>query len=468
MKRFLTLILSLSLALNSCSKSDSPAPEPEGDVILSSESGSECVISQTMLTEWSASCSADWFSVSPASGNAGTYELSVKSNSANTGVADRTGYIYISAEGKVTSVSVLQQAAGVIATDESIYYASMYQGDFSINVKSNLDFTVSTNQTWISHKETKKNSTDYEVILSINQNDSAQDRSSVITFTAGEISASVTLIQDKWIDVNWEEAFFRRSVGFKFTACWCGYCPVMALGVESAQETNPDRLYAINIHPKGSESTGKMEFSQQTALLNYYNCSGYPSLFIDERAEILYNTNNIDSAISELLEETSTDLPSQTGLIISSSTDGELINVTVKVCSKISSDYKLAILLMENNITAPQEDYLKVLDDPENYVHNHIARTYFTELFGDPITVEEKRVERYVYSMAVPGNVIELNNCSIIAYTYLPSDNEGGNVVNPLVIYKNYGLLPENGGVGYVIDNAVCAPIGKSSELKYE
>ena len=76
--------------------------ETEEEIILESSAESEGTISFTSTREWKATTTEEWLDVSPSSGDAGTYEITLTATSGNNSHVARTAVVTL------TSVTLVQ------------------------------------------------------------------------------------------------------------------------------------------------------------------------------------------------------------------------------------------------------------------------------------------------------------------------------------------------------------------------
>ena len=181
MKRILVFSLcAATLLLAGCKKEpfltlSSPASL---DVNVDGGSGS---ITFTSNTDWTASSSESWVSLSPSSGTAsdGPITVTVKCN-ANTTYEDRGAVVTIRGEGLTQSVTVRQPAnLGLILPNKSYDLASDAR-TIDVEVQANVDYTVSVSEKWIKQTGTKglKSKT---LSFSVEENSTYDARSATIT-----------------------------------------------------------------------------------------------------------------------------------------------------------------------------------------------------------------------------------------------------------------------------------------------
>lgn len=118
---------------------------------------------------------------------------------ANTTYDNREGKIYVRQDGSdvAETITIKQSQVEAIILNETSYTVDHEGGVLKIPVKTNVDIAVSipsAAQSWVKHIETKALS-DKEVALEIASYDGEEDRSAEITFSGGQASATITVLQ---------------------------------------------------------------------------------------------------------------------------------------------------------------------------------------------------------------------------------------------------------------------------------
>ncbi len=236
--------------------------------------------------------------------------------------------------------------------------------------------------------------------------------------------------------------FWHKSLGMKFTATWCGFCPTMATSFKKAIENYPEKIELINLHPTSSA----LRFNGTSSLMSIFNITGFPTGIIDYRKEI----NNFDSDYTAQLivssaKETESNYPTKTGISFSSSMSGSTLNLDVKLYIKEKGDYKVTAVLLEDNIISYQSD------GGDNYNHSSIARMAFTDITGDAFTTtaNNKTVNKS-YSVTLPSSYNK-DNLRILVYVLKQYGSQ------TIIRTADYG--------NYYVDNATSAAIGTTKEL---
>jgi hypothetical protein len=200
-----------------------------------------------------------------------------------------------------------------------------------------------------------------------------------------------------------------------YTGTWCQYCPRLAYALEQAVATNS------NIIPVAVHDDNDMPFPNVDALLNAFNITGFPS----GRVNRTIDWNESTSQPVGLL-----DYRQNMGLAINSSISGTTISATIKVHYDLKADSpnRIVVYLLENGLVYPQVNfyngdssspYYQQGNPIQDFVHNHTARTTFTNAFGDAIPTAETGTDNtYVvdYSLTVPSSVQNTGNLELVAF----------------------------------------------------
>ena len=202
-------------------------------------------------------------------------------------------------------------------------------------------------------------------------------------------------------DFDWNQTFYHRSLFMRFTATWCGYCPNMASFVKLAQEQNPGKIEALNLHGVSSN----LYFSAGSTLESQFNITGYPSGVLDARRKV-GNYSDKDyaaSLIKKYVDETESNYPVSTAISYHSSYSGSTLNINLNLYVRKAGDYKVTAILMESGIVGYQADYYDSAHP--DYVHNDIARVAISNISGDAFTTTaDQTVKSFKYSVTVPDS----------------------------------------------------------------
>jgi endo-1,4-beta-mannosidase len=151
-------------------------------------------ITVTSNVSWTASSDQTWLTVSPTSGsNNGAVAASASANTSTTG---RTATITITGGGISRTVAVTQSApatANLTVSPTSLSYNSAAASQ-NISVTSNVSWTASSNQTWLTVSPTS-GSNNGTVAASATANAGTTSRTATVTITGGGISRTVSVTQ---------------------------------------------------------------------------------------------------------------------------------------------------------------------------------------------------------------------------------------------------------------------------------
>lgn len=234
----------------------------------------------------------------------------------------------------------------------------------------------------------------------------------------------------------------HHSLGMRFTATWCGYCPRMNTSFAMAKEVLGDRFMIVNLHGSGSD----LYFSAAAPLLTQYQISGFPSGIVDGRVLIQnYNESYTSSLVQQAVQESEENYPAKTGLGISSSVSGRQADVKVKLYASEAGQYKLTVLLVEDGIVGYQADFVNGAHN--DYVHNRTARMCLSgSALGDQVNVAAADSETELsFSATIPSGY-SIDKMSVLAF-----------------VQAAYGTQAKLGGQDYgdwYIDNCRDAALG--------
>ena len=260
------------------------------------------------------------------------------------------------------------------------------------------------------------------------------------------------------VDVNQEapngdwttEEFVHHSLGMRFTATWCGYCPMMNTAFQMVKEEVGDKfLYACFY---SSNSGGNYGFPDINTLMNQYGVTGFPTGIVDGR-RIIGNMQQISATAANIvsaIEETEANYPTVTGVEFSSALSGSTLSVNLDLFAHVADDYKLTVLVLENGIVGHQTDYND--GDHEDFVHDKVVRQALTSVSGDAVTMAEGDEKSFTFSTEIPSGWNK-DNLEILVYVQRPFGSQNR------IQSGNYG--------DYYVDNARSAAVGTTAELEF-
>lgn len=196
MKKALFLIFSAVILLGCTEDPILTLKSGNSSIDLPSDGGSASV-TISCNNAWSASSNASWIKISPSSGSAGDSNISI-SVSSNSDATERQGVVTVQSEGLTLNINVKQAQANTIILSQKEVNMSDEGGSFTVNVKSNVNYTVDiTNGTGWLENISSKALTSKDYTFSVKKNEKYDDRTAVVTFkdASNGISESVTVHQ---------------------------------------------------------------------------------------------------------------------------------------------------------------------------------------------------------------------------------------------------------------------------------
>lgn len=204
-KRFFLSFLCL-LLITGCSKEEADphfAIETSGDLLIAAKTDSKATVTFTSTREWQASSSADWIAVSPSSGAAGTFTVTVTARSENTTDNPRSATLIL-ASGSLREKITLQQEAANFIKPEQIEYKIPVKGEalqiaFSTNLDKDEFGIYGSSVNWLTQNTQTRTTSNYVIHLNVLENTEKNARIAAINFVRSadsKVLATVKIIQD--------------------------------------------------------------------------------------------------------------------------------------------------------------------------------------------------------------------------------------------------------------------------------
>ena len=219
------------------------------------------------------------------------------------------------------------------------------------------------------------------------------------TFTSNTVQVTVVSI------IN----FNKRVLIEDFTGTWCGWCPRVSYGIEQVNLQTSD-ADVVALHKSGNDP--------YIVNTSPYNVSSYPTAHLNRTTEWLYPESENIAQVVALTSGTNPRL----GLALAPSLSGSTINVDVNVKFGYNfNNLKLVVYVLESGLVYPQTNYTSYyggVSTIQNFVHNHVLRSVLTNISGDNITGATNSGDVYTrnFSVALPSNITNSNNVSIVAF----------------------------------------------------
>lgn len=248
---------------------------------------------------------------------------------------------------------------------------------------------------------------------------------------------------DGWkgvIETDWEDrTFHHRSVAMRFTADWCGYCPMMAEAFENARKSLSGNLEVISMH-----CSGGLEFKPGNELKDFYGITGFPTGVVDGRTMVYnYAVETTTELTLEAVADTESSFDAVAGMGWKSEVTGSSVRVDLAAYLKESGSYRMTVLLVEDKIVGYQAG------ESNNYVHNGVPRAALTDIMGDSFTTaDDDEVKTFTYTGEIPSGC-DMDNMRIVAYVYAKDSSSGASD-------------------GYYINNSASSSLGESLSLAFD
>lgn len=334
------------------------------------------------------------------------------------------------------------------------FEVSCYDSEIEVSVITNMSYSISSMPEWIKEVSVTETNSGFVHLFSIAPNTAPEPREGVIVFcNENQMCVPVTVIQEQAdpIGEEWKsKEFHHRSLAMRFTADWCGYCPMMATAVYDAQDQVPNNIEAVSMH-----ASGGLGFAQAYDLVETFNVEGFPTLIMDSRANVpnYSPTSYTSGLIKSVLEETEASYPTKTGISFKTTMSGQQIKADVKLYIKEADDYKVTVLLLEDHIIGYQNG------EGDSYEHNDVVRLALSDISGDEVSVtEDNTVWTGSFSGTVPSGC-NPDNLRVLVYVEKPYGNQAvvSGVTN--VEYNYYE--------GMYVDNCRSEKVGVDAVLQF-
>ena len=369
----------------------------------------------------------------------------------NTVAESRSETVQFCGNNTCIPFTITQEAAAfdyklAIDTEKISVSAEGTQEPVTVNVNSNLPWSVVSDADWCTVSP-GSGENDGSFSISVGQNVTYDSRVANVTVTSddGAMSAYVQVVQSPVYqdggDDSWKTAeFLHVPIAFRFTADWCGYCPMMARAMTEAQKELDGRLEVISVHGGGSG----LECDESLGLMSQYSIPGFPTGLVDCRTYI-ENSSSVTSTVSSIVaavKDTEEKYDTYTGLGWNAELTGNNLKMDLSVYVKKAGEYKVTVLLIEDGVVGYQADYINGND--RSYEHSGIIRGALSDVKGDQFTTEaDGMVKHFTYSEFIPSD-FDLENMRVVVYVQKKLDQKKS----------------------YYADNTASAPLGEDKTLE--
>lgn len=194
-------IAAIFTILYGCTKNEEPISSQlvlnsENNITFASDGNVGRSIQFETTKEWTATSSADWCRISPASGKKGVNTITVNVLENET-YDPRKATITIALENYSTVVNVIQSQNNAIIPAEKNYKLDADGQALEFKVKSNVSYTVSTSSEWINYTQTaSKGLAEKTLKFTIDENFTISGRKGTISLKSNDISQEIEIEQN--------------------------------------------------------------------------------------------------------------------------------------------------------------------------------------------------------------------------------------------------------------------------------
>jgi thiol-disulfide isomerase/thioredoxin len=343
--------------------------------------------------------------------------------------------------------------------DEGVEYGNIFEfspseitvdpmgGVFSLTIRSSVDYHVDVASDWIKEIGVEGNPLVGAKVSFSAEKNTGEERTGMLVVCDDKNCYTVTVTQG---DGTGLKKIVHHSLGMRFTATWCGYCPIMNETFKLIKSNLGDKFEYVCLYA----TDGNYGFADGNTLASQYAIGGYPTGIIDGRFELNnYSSEYGAQLAANAIAETELYYPATSAIGLESSVSGQTLSVKAEVMGIAPDTYKLTVILMENGIIGYQADYDN--GSQQNFRHDRVARkTLTSSISGDSFSIDEAGATKtFNYSVTVPSEY-DMDNLSILAYVQRSFGDR------PAIQSGNYG--------SWYVDNCRVAAVGATAPLEVE
>lgn len=431
----LLLIINLIAFLTGC-KDETPF-EPvlvvaQSKLPVFASDGGQTSVSITANLEWTATPSGEWIGISPSGGNAQTKSVNIVA-AINEDYDGREGYvIFRNSEYSLADtvyVEQVQKDAILVAKDN--YEMSSDGGELSFEISSNVNYTVSVNQSWVQQNKSRALA-QKTLHFDVAANAQYKERTALITIKSSTVTQTITVVQpgyDDTVERNALIALYNATNGDNWTnhENWCTDKPLYEWYGVSVNQNN--RVYWLSLNNNQLNGSIPCELCNLTNLeyLSLYSnqLSGNIPSELGNLTNLKYlylNGNQLTGSIpAELGSLTNLESLYLSDNQISGSIPSELGNLT-----NLESLY-----LSYNQLTGEMPEFI---GNMKSYKYVQI---YANLLEGEPPTKVTEHADWHIYwPRLVFGTKVNLTETDINAPEFTVKDMDG-NTIKSDELYEN-------------------------------
>lgn len=221
----------------------------------------------------------------------------------------------------------------------------------------------------------------------------------------------------------------RKVVVEDYTGTWCGFCPAVALAIDTVKEAT-NYISVVAIHETGSTLPDPMHFNDVEILKDEFGIGGLPQARLN-RTQKWLDPYKKEDVLGMAGSETNL------SIAIDSRITGTNLTIDTKVMYANGSEAgdKLVVYLVESGIVYDQTNYfnntsghpLEGHGNPiPDFVHNDALRNSLTDIFGDAIANTSAYTEyKKQYNIEIPSEY-NVDNLSVVVMV-VNANNEAKN-----------------------------------------
>lgn len=172
-----------------------------------------------------------------------------------------------------------------------------------------------------------------------------------------------------------ESQFVRNICLMEFTDASCSFCPDASRYIDRIILSKNENVHLMSFHEKD-----QWRSEQFAVLFEKFSLSATPSASVDMRSGDGLDSGKRDW-VKNSVSESQTAYPAHCGVAVSSQVVQGVVNVDVKLYSELSSEYYIAVYVVEDGLIGYQLDGSLGSD---NYYHQFVVRMMLSEtVYGD-------------------------------------------------------------------------------------
>ena len=187
-----------------------------------------------------------------------------------------------------------------------------------------------------------------------------------------------------------ESRFVKNVAVFEFTGAWCTFCPSGYSNMNFVISRNDEYKETVHIMAfhSGQSGTDALAIPETDRIMSDLGVGdGFPSFITELRTSGgLSDGNAFKASLTEAFE----DNPAHCAVALASEINDGKVKVTARLHSELSSSYRIAVFVVEDNVKYYQKDGSMTYDE---YNHRHVVRkvvssSYMGDRLGDVPAVE--------------------------------------------------------------------------------